>query len=156
MGQYLQKFERLITWILIAMMAVVVALSVVDLAWLLIKDIISPPILLLDADELLELFGFFLLIMIGIELLETLRTYVHKREIRTEVIILVALIALGRKVVIIDVKGAEDISLLGIAAMILALAISFYLIKRTHNNVGSEQSKHSPTPVDGTGKSDHV
>jgi hypothetical protein len=56
------------------MMAVVVVLSVVDLAWVLIKDIISPPLALLDVDELLDIFGVFLSVLIGIELLETLKT----------------------------------------------------------------------------------
>lgn len=125
MRNHIQRFERLITTLLIGMMATVVLLSVIDLAWLLIKDIITPPILLLEVNELLDLFGLFLLVMIGIELLETLRTYVREREIRAEVIILVALIALARKVVTLDIKALPSLSLLGMAAIIVSLGIAY-------------------------------
>jgi hypothetical protein len=36
-------------------------IATVELGWVLLKDILSPPILLLEVDELLEVFGFFLL-----------------------------------------------------------------------------------------------
>jgi len=116
-----------------AVLAFVVVLSVVDLAWVLIKDIISPPLVLLDVDELLDIFGVFLLVLIGIELLETLKAYVREREIRAEVIILVAMIALARKIVTLDVKAVPSVSLLGIAAIIVALAIAYYIIRQTHS-----------------------
>lgn len=65
-------FETLMTTVLMAMMAMVVVLSVADLGWLLIKDISSPPFVLLDVRELLDVFDAFLLVLMGIELFETL------------------------------------------------------------------------------------
>lgn len=141
MEGYVQKFEKLITLLLVMMMAIVIALSLGDLAWLLLKDIVSPPILILDVDELLDLLGLFLLIMVAIELFETLRTYLQKKEIHTEMIILVALVALARKIVVLDVKAVQDDSLIGIAAMIIALAIAYYAIRRTHDQARVEHSK---------------
>ena len=83
-----------------------------------VKDVISPPLLLIDVNELIDLLGLFLLVMIGIELMETLKIYAEQREIRAEAIILVALIALARKVV----------------TLIIALGASYFLIKRSHRN----------------------
>jgi len=136
---YVKTFERLITTVLIVMMALVVALAIVDLAWVLIKDIISPPLVLLDVDELLDVFGVFLLVLIGIELLETLKAYVRERVIRAEVIILVATIALARKIIILDMKAMPSVSLLGIAAIIVALGVTYYLIRKTHTRVAATQ-----------------
>lgn len=130
---YLQKFERVMTTLLIAMLAVVVALSTVDLAWMLFKDIVSPPMGLLDVDELLDVFGAFLLVLIGIELLETLKAYVRERETRVEVIILVAVIALSRKIITLDVKAVPSTSLLGVGAILLALGLTYRLIRHTHD-----------------------
>ena len=124
-----KKFERVMMIVLIALMAMVVVVSIADLAWVLIKDIISPPLVLLDVDELLDVFGMFLLVLIGIELLESLKAYVREREIRAEIIILVALIALARKIITLDVKEVPSASLLGIAATILALGITYSLIR---------------------------
>jgi uncharacterized membrane protein (DUF373 family) len=76
----LNKFERAIVVFLIAMLAVVVALSALELAWILVKDVASEPLLILEIDELLEVFGFFLLVLIGIELLETIKNYLQKGQ----------------------------------------------------------------------------
>ncbi len=133
MADYLKKFERVITTLLIAMMAVVVVLAVADLGWVLLQDILSPPRVLLDVDELLDVFGVFLLVLIGIELLETIKAYVREREIRAEVIILVAIIALARKIVTLDVKAVPGVSLVGIAAITIALGVAYYLIRQTHS-----------------------
>ncbi len=47
-----------------------------------------------------EIFGFFMLILIGIELLETIRAYLVENVVHVEVVIEVALIAIARKVII--------------------------------------------------------
>lgn len=71
---YLDSFERIITRTLLAMMAGAVLLAAVELAWFLDKDVLTPPRFQLDLDELLGLFGQFLLVLIGIELLHTMET----------------------------------------------------------------------------------
>lgn len=67
-------------------MVIVVSLSVIELGWILLKDVISPPVLLLEVNELLEVFGIFLLVLIGIELLETLKVYISRKELRAEIV----------------------------------------------------------------------
>jgi uncharacterized membrane protein (DUF373 family) len=61
---------------LMVMMAIVLGFATIDLAWLIVKDVIQPPLFLLSIDQLLEIFGLFMLVLIGIELLETIiKTY---------------------------------------------------------------------------------
>lgn len=132
MLELLKKFEHVVTGVLMAMMVVVMTLSVVDLGWLLVRDIMSPPFGLLDENELLDLFGFFLLVLIGIELLETLKAYVREKQFRAEVIMLVAMIAISRKIIILDVRGLPAMTIVGISALIIALGLSYYLMRRSH------------------------
>jgi len=73
MVEFLKKFERGIVRVLIALMMLVVLLATVELGWIIVRDIITPPIVLLEIEELLEIFGFFLLVLIGVELLETIK-----------------------------------------------------------------------------------
>ena len=129
MDKYLRNFEKLITVSLIIMMAVVILLATIELGWIIINDIITPPVLLLDINEMLDIFGLFLLVLIGIELLETIKAYLSERVIRVEVVIIVALIAIARKVIILDVKELSSLTLIGIAAIILALSAGYYLLK---------------------------
>jgi len=119
--------------VLIGMMIVVVLLATLELGWIIIKDIITPPVMILEIDELLEIFGLFLLVLIGIELLETIKSYLHDQVLRVEVVLSVALIAIARKVIILDIKHASNMTLVGIGVIIAALAGAYYLFKQSKN-----------------------
>ena len=126
----LKRFEHFIVMTLILMMMVVVLLSTIELGWLLIKDIITSPVLLLEIDELLELFGFFMLVLIGLELLETIRAYYVEHSVHAEIVIKVAMIAIARKIIILDVKDLPSLTLIGIAAIVIALSAAYHVINR--------------------------
>jgi uncharacterized membrane protein (DUF373 family) len=126
----LKRFEHCIVLSLILMMMVVVLLSTIELGWLIVKDMLTPPIVLLEIDELLELFGFFMLVLIGIELLETIRAYYVDHSVHAEIVIKVAIIAIARKIIILDVKDLPSLTLIGIAAIVLALSAAYFAIKR--------------------------
>lgn len=126
----IKKFQRIVVLVLVALMALVLLLSTVELAWVIIKDIITPPVFLLEINELLEIFGLFMLVLIGIELLDTIaKTYMNESADHAQIVMSVAMIAIARKVIILDVKDLSGLALLGIAAIILALSIGYYLIK---------------------------
>ena len=130
MQAFLKKFEHIIVLSLIIMMVIVVVLATIELGWIIIRDIITPPVILLEIDELLEIFGFFLLVLIGIELLETIKAYLLTNVIHVEIVLEVALIAIARKVIILDINKYESLTLVGIAALIAAVALAFLVIKR--------------------------
>ena len=130
MTKWLRPFEHLIIQALIYMMAVIILISTIELGYMLIKDIISPPVFFLEIDELLELFGFFLLILIGIELLETIKAYLQDKVVHSEIVLEVALIAIARKVVILDLKEYSSTTIIGIAALIVAIAGAYYIVRR--------------------------
>jgi uncharacterized membrane protein (DUF373 family) len=138
MQAFLKKFEYVIVLSLIAMMVIVVVLATVELGWIIIKDIITPPIILLEIDELLEIFGFFLLVLIGIELLETIKAYLITSVVHVEIVLEVALIAIARKVIILDISQYESLTLVGVAALISAVALAFLVIKR-HTKRGEKK-----------------
>lgn len=128
--KYLGFVERAIVLSLLVMMVCVVFLATLDVAWIIIKDVVSKPILLLDVDELLDVFGMFLLVLIGIELLETVKMYLTEHSVHVEIVFTVALIAIARKVIILDIKEVSSLSLIGIAAIIVALAVGYYLLTK--------------------------
>ena len=142
MTKWLRSFEHVIIRALIYMMAVIILISTIELGYLLIKDIISSPMFFLEIDQLLELFGFFLLILIGIELLETIKAYLQDKVVHSEVVLEVALIAIARKVIILDFKEYDSTVILGIAALIITISASYYIIR---NKIRVDLSKCQPT-----------
>jgi uncharacterized membrane protein (DUF373 family) len=127
----IKRFEKGIILVLVVLMSVVLLLSTLELAWIIIQDIISPPVLLLDINELLDIFGLFMLVLIGIELLDTIaKTYMAESADHAQIVMAVAIIAIARKVIILDVKELSGLALLGITAIILALSAGYFLIRK--------------------------
>ncbi|MBC8552524.1 MAG: phosphate-starvation-inducible PsiE family protein [Candidatus Brocadiales bacterium] len=128
----LKTFEKAIVISLIIMMMLVVLVSTVRLGWWLITEMIAPPFLMFNIQQLFVIFGFFLMILIGIELLESLKVYINEDKIHVEVVFSIALIAVARKVITLEITKLPSITLIGIAAVIIALAIGYFLIKKAH------------------------
>jgi len=128
----LDGFKRFLVIVITFMMGTVLLLATIDLGYTLYVDIVDqPPYFLLSVKEILDLFGIFLLVLIGIELFETLEIYIKENVVHIEVVLTVALIALARKVIILDVNKLSSTTVLGIASLILALSVGYYLIKKT-------------------------
>lgn len=130
MTLFLKKFERVIIISLIIMMILVVFVATIELGWIIIKDLLGPPMFMLVIADLLEIFGFFMLVLIGIELLETIKAYLSENVIHVEIVLEVALIAIARKVIILDIEKYDGITIFGTAGLILAVAAAYFAVKR--------------------------
>jgi len=141
--QALRRFEHGVVVVLIATMAVVVAVTAIELVWLVVKDLITAPALWLDDLELLDTFSFVLLILIGLELMETIRAYLAENVIHVDIVLEVALIAIARKVIVLDPMTYGAATVLALGALILALALGFYL-ERHARQLGT--TRRAPPP----------
>lgn len=130
MLDYLKKFEKIIIMSLAVMISLVILLSTIELGWIIVADVISPPLFLLNINELLDIFGLFLLVLIGIELLTTIKSYAIEHIVHAEVVLTVAMIAIARKVIILDIKEIPGLTLVGIGVIIIALSVGYYYFKR--------------------------
>src|SRR5260370_40375896 len=133
MATVLTKAQKLVVLALAILLIVVVALPTIHLAVPVAQEIWKPPRFLIPVQGLLDIFGFFLLILIGVELLETLKAYAKKDVIHVRVVLEVALIAMARKVIVEEPNNVPSLTLFGIAALILALAIASYFERQTRN-----------------------
>ena len=135
-------YEKWITGFLLLLMLIVVAFSIIDLAWAIVQEIIKPPNLLIEVENLLDLFSLFLLVLIGVELLDTIRAYLKEHVVHEEVILGAALIAVARKVIVLDIKQYNGLQLVGIAMVIMAITSAYWVTKRSHAQ--KTETKSSP------------
>jgi uncharacterized membrane protein (DUF373 family) len=133
MERLLLRIQRIVIWVLAGMLVVVVILSTVHLGVLIGEEMWKTPRFLISVESLLEVFGYFLLVLIGVELLETLRSYLQQDVIHVRVVLEVALIALARKVIILEPNGTNGLIMFGVAALILGLALAFYFERLTES-----------------------
>jgi uncharacterized membrane protein (DUF373 family) len=130
----LHVFERIVVILLLMMMMAVVATAVYEMVYMAVTSLAPSPSSdqrLLTINELHSIFGLFLLILIGIELMETIKVYLIDDSIRVEIVFLVAMIGIARHVIDLDYKTMDPIALIGIAAVILALTIGYYYLKKS-------------------------
>jgi uncharacterized membrane protein (DUF373 family) len=142
METLITRAQKLVVAALAILLMIVVILSTIHLAVLIAEEIWKPPKYLIPVQGLLEIFGYFLLVLIGVELLETLKAYVKKNVIHVRVVLEVALIAMARKVIVEEPNNVPSLTLFGIASLILALGIAFYFERQAQRIQASAPESH--------------
>jgi uncharacterized membrane protein (DUF373 family) len=77
-------------------------------------------------------FGGVLIVLLGLELMETLKTYFSEHHIRVEVILVVAIIAVGRQIIKLDFEHVSASLLFGLSALMIGLTAGYFLVRRSH------------------------
>jgi uncharacterized membrane protein (DUF373 family) len=144
----LKTFETSVVISVGVLLAVSVAIAVVVLYVLLVHGLFNNLSALGSMDTLQvalqNVFGGVLLVLLGLELIDTLKVYFLDHRIRTEVILVVALIAVGRHIIQIDFEHTGGLELVGMGTITVALAVSYFLVKRARND--SDQTTADTTP----------
>ena len=129
--KYLRLLQRLIIILLLFIMSLILLFATLNIIFFIIKNIVQQPMAQFTAGNLMELFSIFLVILIGIELLETVKAFLLKETIQVEIVVLVAIIAVSRKVIIWDFNDGSTIEIFGLSAILLALGVTYFLIRKT-------------------------
>ena len=130
MKRVMSIVENAVLYALMALMAIVLILATFDLVWMIVLAIATPPVPLVSLDTLLEIFGVFLLVLIGLELLETITAYIREHVVHAEIVMLAAMIAVSRKAITLDLTKSEPIVAFGLAALVLSLSAAYFLLRR--------------------------
>ncbi len=145
-----KNIEKTIIIALTGMMALILLLATIDLARKIVEELLSEPDILVDIDGLFSLFGSFLVVLIGIELLETIKAYLRDDVVHVEIVLLVAIIAIARKVIVLEYDESDPLTIMGIGILVVALASGYYFIKnagtghlRSGGNVNKERHESS-------------
>ncbi len=137
MKKIIANFERGIIIILTVLMGIVVIVSTIELTYMLFVRIFEPQEgkAMLGLNDLFEIFGLFFNVLIGFELFETMKLFFKENVFHAELILLVALIAVSRKVILLDYSSMEPLSIIGVAVLIGTITGGYYLIKTSQNKV---------------------
>ncbi len=127
-------YRRIITYALLLAMGIVVASATIELWSILITKLVEPPGFLLGLSELYELFGMILMVIIAIELMSSVHVYLKHESAHLEVMFLVAITAVTRKILLIDPKTMDPMFLIGVALLIAALAWGYVHTKAANKH----------------------
>ena len=127
---FLHKIIRVAVKVLAVLMVAVIVWGIGDVIYVLYQRLVQPPFLLLSISDILATFGAFLAVLIAIEIFINITLYLKTDVIPVRLVVATALMAISRKVIIFDFDEVTPPFVLAVAAVVLALGITYWLISK--------------------------
>jgi uncharacterized membrane protein (DUF373 family) len=140
------------------MLIIVISFATYDMGQRLFTAIFqrSEMLFQLEKDDIYKIFSAFLLVLIGIELLQAMSVYLKENAIHVETVLLVAIIAVARHLIDINYEETDALKLVGFASLILSLTIGYYFIKKALHKIKPEQIEDSTEGNNGSTKKEET
>lgn len=137
----IKHIEKVIIATLVIILAIILLLSTADVAFSIGTEVLKSPTFLVEANNLMNIFSSILIVIIGLELLETIKAYLKEDVVHVELVVLVAIIALGRKVIIWDFNKYSINEMIGLSLLLVSLAVVYFLIRKTDAQHSSNRKR---------------
>lgn len=128
---FFNKVEKYIGFVLLALLAVVVASATLEIAYEIATNIFAPPGFFIGVQDLVGVYGLFLMVLIGLELMTGIHMFLKDNKIHADLMLLVAITAVTRKIVTMDSAAKDPMIVFGIGFLVIALAAAYYLVSRS-------------------------
>ena len=140
-----ERFEVVVALVLRAVIGVIIVVALYRLIAGVVDTILLRALNPLDHVVFQQVFGAIMTLLIALEFNHTLR-YVAagaRGIIQARIVILIALLALARKIIVADLAPAE---LLGLAALSLSLGVTYWLVRDTDESRRRRKDERTPAP----------
>ncbi len=140
-----QRFESAIALALTLIITIIILVALFHLTVEVIGGLVLGRVNPLEYKVFQTVFGEIMTVLIALEFNHTL-LYVVTREqsiIQTKVVLLIALLAMARKFIILDLQDTTLEELLGLGAVTLALGITYWLLREREDR---SPRAHEATP----------
>ncbi len=126
----LRRIIRLAVRALAVLMAAVICLGVIDVAYVLFQKLMAPPFLVLNISDILATFGAFMAVLIAIEIFVNINLYLREDVIHVRIVMATALMAIARKVIILDMQELTEAQVIAVASVVLAMSVGYWLVNK--------------------------
>ncbi|BAZ28033.1 hypothetical protein NIES4074_04640 [Cylindrospermum sp. NIES-4074] len=130
---FIENIEVVVSKVLSLFMVVVILTAIGDLAVYIFKSLFLTQAGSIN-QVLFKIFGLFLNILIALEILENITGYLKKHVLQVELVIVTSLIAVARKIIILDLDKVSGIDIIGLGIAVLALSISYLIIRSSNSS----------------------
>ncbi len=127
---FLQRIIHFSVRMLAILMTGVILWGIGDVVWMLYNQLLAPPFMLLNINDILAVFGAFMAVLIAIEIFINITLYLRDDVIHVKLVMATALMAIARKVIIFDFDKLDTGYVYATGAVILALSVGYWLISQ--------------------------
>lgn len=127
---YYQRFESAVAFVLTLVIALIVLVALYRLCVEVVTSLLAGAVNPLEHSAFQTVFGHIMTLLIALEFNHTLRYVVTRQQsvIQSRVVILIAVLALARKFIVLDIREVTPAYLLALAAVMLALGLTYWLM----------------------------
>ncbi len=142
---YYQRFEGFVALVLTLVIALIILVALFRLTFSVITGLLFGVLDPLNPGIFQSVFGEILTLLIALEFNHTLQYVVTRQQsiIQTKVVLLIALLAIARKFIVLDLGGVDAAQLLGLAAITLALGVAYWLIRERDDRIDIGSNKQA-------------
>src|SRR5215469_5803069 len=133
MEKALKLFEKWVSVVMIVVAMIYIGYLLLDLLYNFIERLtesVSSRKFIVE-EKGTPLAATFFSILLLMEIIQTIKVYAEGHQVKARVIMIVCLIAVARKILMLDIVGDKPIGELAIAALILVLSVGYYLVSRS-------------------------
>jgi uncharacterized membrane protein (DUF373 family) len=126
-----QKFEHICVMVLTALIAIIIVLALWNLTLKILLSIVATNFDPTDYVVFQAVFGTIFTVIIALEFKRSLLVLAERRDsvVQVRAVVLIALLAVVRKLIILDLSSIDAFHLLALAAAILALGAVYWLVR---------------------------
>ncbi len=128
---FFERFEQVVAVIVTIIISIVIVFSL----FALVREVFGAIFLgrydILSAEGFKRLFGMIMTVLIAMEFKHSIIKVAGRKEsiIRVQTLVLIALMALARKLIILDIERVSPLVLAALAAALLALGVVYWLMR---------------------------
>jgi uncharacterized membrane protein (DUF373 family) len=159
--QFVNMAKKALVIVVVLMILVVVVVIVVALVGTIYDLLFDPTPFNWEKTDFLNFFSYLLLVVIGLELLDTVYVLLKEARIHVETVLLVAVTAVARELIVYNYEGAQGATLAGMAAVMAGIAVAYYVVRRAEwgkkapeaeapspsSSASPEGEARSPSPI---------
>jgi uncharacterized membrane protein (DUF373 family) len=127
---YLRHIIHFAVRFLAIMMTLVILWGVVDVGYVLYQKLLDEPFMMLTISDILATFGAFMAVLIAIEIFVNINIYLREDVIHVKIVIATALMAIARKVIILDYNDISAEYVWATAGVVLAMSIAYWMVHK--------------------------
>ena len=124
----LRTLIRFAVRLLAVLMTLVIFWGIIDVGYVIYQKLRTPPYFLLTISDILATFGAFMAVLIAIEIFINITIYLRNDVIHVKIVMATALMAIARKVIILDFDKLAPEYIWATAGVALAISIGYWIV----------------------------
>jgi uncharacterized membrane protein (DUF373 family) len=129
----MHKMIRYSVKLLAVLMVFTILWSVLDVVVVIYEKFLRHPFQNLDKEEILQVFGSFMIVLIAIEIFINITLYIRSHVIPVKLVVATALMAVARKIIVFDFHDVGAFHVFATGLLVAALGGTYWLLEREFN-----------------------